>query len=366
MTEYILVFLLLLVVATGFYLVYERLTGKKKDSPHSSYVEALRDLLDGRQESAFTKLRQVVAEDSQNLDAYLRLGQILRENSQAERAIQVHKDLTLRQGLPREDKVAILHQLSLDYLALNDVKMAESALRELIGLAGDDHWAHTRLLKLLEKSQRWEDAYDTAVRILQLEANKSKKPLARFKYQAGLQLYRKREYHKARIVFKEAIGLDPTYVDAYLAIGDSYADEGRHEDAVTFWNKLISAVPEQGHRVIDRLQKTLFDLGRFGDIQGICESILEHAPRNIEARRALAEFYAKKGDLDQAVEIIESIFDDYPVDQDAALKLIRLYLERGEQDRIRGLLRNIEQRREKQRELPADRASSAVSPEATA
>jgi lipopolysaccharide biosynthesis regulator YciM len=348
MWEYALVFLVLLLIVITIYLVYERLLSRRRKPESSIYFEALRDLLDGRQESAFTKLRQVVAEDASNLDAYLRLGQILRENNQPDRALQVHRDLTHRPDLTRDDRVAILRQIASDCLAMDDIKTAEAALREQIELDHSNHWAHTRLLDLQEKANDWGATYDTAVEILKLEGNKSKRPLARYKYEAGRQLYRKREYHKARVLFKEAIGLDPTYVPAYLRIGDSYREEKRLEDAVTFWNKLITAVPDHGHEVIDRLQKTFFELGRFGDIQSVCETILEHAPKNLDARRALAEFYEKKGDLDLATELWEEILDDHSDDATIALELIRVYLERGDHKRIGKLLKSLERRRDEQ------------------
>lgn len=360
MTEYGLVFFSLLVVAFGFYLGYDRFFQRRRKPESRLYLQALRELLDGRQESAFAKLRQVVAEDSGNLDAYLRLGQILRENKQPARALQVHKDLTLRKDLASNDKAAVLRQLVEDFIALDDMKMAESAVKELIALDAKDYQAHVRLLHLQETAQNWEAAYATAVELLRLEANKSKKPLARFKFQSAEQLFKRREYHKARVLYKEAIGLDPQFVSAYLAIGDSYRREERHEDAVTFWGKLITAVPEKGHLVIDRLKKTLFDLGRFGDIQNICQSILEDAPKNLEARRALAEFYKKKGDLDLAVELWEKIIDDYPDDIGSILELIRVSLGRDDSEQIRQLLKRLEKRqRELKNQNPDNSTTSA-------
>jgi lipopolysaccharide biosynthesis regulator YciM len=342
MTEYILVVLVLVLGVVAVYLGYQRYTGRGHKSVSALYVEALQDLLDGRQIAAFTKLRQVVAEDSNNIDAYLRLGQILRENKKPERALQVHKDLTLRSGLSTEDKAAILRQLTLDYEALGNHDMAEAALKELISLQPQDRWAYNNLLKLQKEQGKWDDAYDTATALLKLGAGKSKKSLAVFKYRQGERLYRQREYHKARILFKEAIGLDPNYAPAYLAIGDSYCDEKRYEDAVNFWNKLIEAVPDQGHLVIERLKKTLFDLGRFGDIAQICEKILKHSPKNREARLTLAEFFEKKGDLEAAEDMLSRVVDDTPNDLEALMKLIRIYLERGDREKIEELFRNVE------------------------
>ncbi len=346
MAEYVIVFIVLLAVSLGFFLVYRRYFGKPQSAESSLYVQALLDLLAGDKVGAFAKLRQVVAENSDNIDAYLRLGQVLREYGKPDRALQVHKDLTLRMNLSDEQKVAILRQLAEDYFALNDMDMAEAAAREMIAISPNDRLAHKKLLEIQEKTGKLDLAYDTAAQLLKIEGNKSKKPLAVYKYRQGDDLYRKREYHKARILFKEAIGLDPTYVPAYLAIGDSYCDEDRQEDAVNFWKKLIDAVPTKGHLVIGRLKKTLFALGRYGELSDICERILEHDPGNLTARLTLAEFSEKKGDLDTARTILEQIVDDSPNNLKAIIELLRIYLDLGDRKKIDNLFRTLESRNE--------------------
>jgi lipopolysaccharide biosynthesis regulator YciM len=353
MTEYFAVFFVLLVGAIAFYLAYERFFRGRKKPDSSFYVDALRDLLDGRSESAFTKLRQVVASDTSNIDAYLRLAQILREHNKPERALQVHKDLTLRSGLSREQKAAILHQLGADYLTLGELDTAQAAFTELISLMPQDRRAYEQLLKTHKRLLQWDEAYDVAAQVLKLEGNKSKKPLAVFRYQKGLELEKKDEHRKARGLFKEAIGLDGEFVPAYLAVGDSYIVEERFEDAVNFWNKLIVAVPSEGHQVIERLQKTLFDLGRFGDITGVCRDILKHSPRDFKVRMTLAKFYEKKGEMDLAEELMARLVEDEPENLTAIIELIRLYLDKKEPQKIKALLRDLEQDREKRRKTAA-------------
>ncbi len=346
MVEYVLGFLTLFVVVMSVFLIYDRYlrTEKKKDS--QLYVEALQDLLDDRQESAFGKLRQVVAEDSTNIDAYLRLGKILRDNKQPQRALQVHKDLTIRGGLSPATKYEILRQLYYDYYDLKDFDMAEAALKEAASLKIGGNWVYSNLLKIQQDMQKWDEAYDSAVALLKLDSNKSKKPLAGFKYQMGMKLYRQREYHKARVLFKEALGLDPTLVEAYLAMGDSYSQEDRREDAVNFWNKLIETVPGEGHQVIDRLKKGLFDLGRFGDIADICEQILTHSPDNRAARLTLALFHEKKGELEISINIMTQLVDQFSTDAILILELMRLHLETGDTKRLSESVRLLLRRNE--------------------
>jgi lipopolysaccharide assembly protein B len=362
MVDYVLSLLVLFFGALAFYLVYERFMGRPKTTESSLFVEALRDLLDGRQEAAYTKLRQVVADDSTNIEAYLRLGQILRDNNQPARALQIHKDLTLRAGLSRPQKIAILRQLAADYIASGDLVTAEAALKEMLALDSGNFWAHSQMLAIQEKAQQWEAAAETAEQILKLEGNRSKKPLARYLIAQGDQLYKQKEYHKARIAYKEAISLDPSCVQAYLSIGDSYFEEQRLEDAVTFWTKLITAVPDQSHLVIDRLKASLFELGRYGDIADICQEILTHSPGNPAARRTLAEFHQRKGDSEMAIAVLEQLVEDHPDERGVALDLVRLYHEKGDRKKLSELLRTLERRRERPKGGAPEKASSSPAP----
>lgn len=359
MTQYLLVFLVLFLGSVSFYLLYERYFRRAREDESTLYVEALQNLIDGKQESAFTKLRQVVADDSSNVDAYLRLGQILRNYNKPDRALQVHKDLTLRGNLTADQKLDILRQLYSDYHDLDDLDMARAVLSEMIGLDSKNSWAYSRLLELQKQTRQWDEAFKTAEALLKLQSERSRKPLATFKYHLGREQMRQREHHKARALFKEALGLDPSHVDSYLAIGDSYAEEERFEDAVGFWNKMIEKVPSQGHLAIERLKKTLFDLGRFGDIIDICQGILDHSPDNVEARQTLAEFYVKKGDYEAAEELLGQLVDDRPDELQSVFALIRLYLEREDSGRLASLLKRLEKNWDNRSDGgTADRAST--------
>ena len=62
---------------------------RKKDS-HTLYTEALEALLDGDSDSAFEKLRELIREDTENIRAYLKLGDIFRERGQVEQLSLIH------------------------------------------------------------------------------------------------------------------------------------------------------------------------------------------------------------------------------------------------------------------------------------
>ena len=69
----------------------------------------------GDTRTALSHLRDVVKQDTNHIDAYLQMGDILREEGNAEAAIKIHQSLTVRPNLSNEIKREI-HKLSLIHI----------------------------------------------------------------------------------------------------------------------------------------------------------------------------------------------------------------------------------------------------------
>jgi len=364
MDTIIIIFLLAVIALILTYIYYDRYRKEKKNKDPRAYIDGLRAMLDGREEIAFNKFRDVVTEDSTNIDAYLRIGIILRKYGKVDKALQVHKDLTLRHGLDLEDKRRILQALAEDFLLLNDNPAALHAVQELLAIDAGNRWAHARLLKIHADAADWDKAYEVKERLIKLDGDRSRKGLAIYRVHQGEVLFDRKEYHKARLLFKEAINMDPGCVSAYIKIGDSYTLEDRLEDAVAVWKKLVKNVPESANAVLARLKKALFDLGRFGDISTVCEEILEASPKNLEARLALADYHLKKGEQSLAAEHLQSAIDDHPDSYMPVLELAKLYHAGGEHKKLSNLIDLLKSRREAI-EYPADTGRQNENPTPT-
>nr|MBN2278031.1 tetratricopeptide repeat protein [candidate division Zixibacteria bacterium] len=347
MDTIIIVFLLAVIALILVYFFYDRYRKEKKGKLDPSvYIDGLKAMLDGREELAFTKFRDVVSADSENIDAYIRIGDILRKYGKPEKALQVHKDLTLRHGLSTGDKRRVLRSLAQDFINLKDTESASTALREIITLDHHDRWAKERLLDVYCQAEDWTAAFETKESLLKLEGAKSRAGLAIFKFFQGEKLYQDKEYHKARVIFKEAINLSNACTPAYLYIGDSYVAENRLEDAVQIWRKMIKAIPDEAHLVLGRLKKALFDLGEFGEISNICNEILESSPKNLQAQLTLADYHYKKGEFDLALEYYNAAMEENPDSYIPILDLAKLYLASGDKKKLGALIRKLEERRE--------------------
>jgi tetratricopeptide (TPR) repeat protein len=102
---------------------------RRTRTPRDAYTLGLSALIGGDRREALRHLRDAVQGDSDNIDAYLRLGDLLRESGSVDKALAVHRDLTVRPRIPESDRVLILESLTRDYLAGSDD--AETYLRKL-------------------------------------------------------------------------------------------------------------------------------------------------------------------------------------------------------------------------------------------
>jgi lipopolysaccharide biosynthesis regulator YciM len=313
---------------------------RRKVSPQL-YIDALRALLAGDERAAFLKLKEVARQDPENADAYLKLGDLFRKNGRYDKALQIHRELTLRPSLSREEKSEVQRSLAEDYSASGNHDKAISVLEELQKVSEKDQPAALRLLSEYEETARWEDAFELRKKVFSRKDDQTSKVLALYKVFWGRDRAGRGELHKARVAYREALNYDEHCVPAYVYLGEAYYREQRLKDAVEYWKKLLDAVPESGYLVYDKLEKTLFELGEYGQIPEIYEDVLSKNPRNTFALFSLARIYEKKGMVEPAMDRYKQILDTDPHFLSARLSLAKLYQQEGRRDEATDLLDGI-------------------------
>jgi len=161
--------------------------------------------------------------------------------------------------------------------------------------------------------------------------------MARYLVEQGAQLSADGHHHKARLVLKDAIKHDTACADAYGMIGDSYAAEGRIDDAVKWWERLARAVPERAGEVFERLEDHLYDLGEFERMAGIYERFLDETPGNLEATLAYADLLQRKGQVEGSIELLTRLRQDVDDPGRVDRKLVLLYNRAGDRERALSL-----------------------------
>jgi lipopolysaccharide biosynthesis regulator YciM len=303
----ILIFIILILVV-----IYYFLKGfKVKESEQNTYIQALELLIDGNYQQAIQKFKETVREDSENIEAYLRLGDLLRERGYTHNALKIHKDLTLRSNLKKASLVRIQRSLIIDYEAVNDFESAINLAKQLL-MSGNENIQELtqKLVSFYEKKGKWTEAYDACSKYFKKDLPALNKKMALYLVFQGLDLSKEDKSREARIKFREALKLDSNCAAAYYYLGKSYQYNNRLAEAINQWEKLCEILPSKAHLVFDDLERAWFESGNFSEAEKLYSNLLSNDEANIGAALALAKIYDKKGETERAIKIIDQLDED--------------------------------------------------------
>jgi lipopolysaccharide biosynthesis regulator YciM len=324
MIEYWWILLIALLAAVMIGVSVSKRRSRSGDTAVESYIEGLRAMISGNRETAFIKLRQAVDKDTGKIDAYLKLGDLFRSRGMIDKALQIHRELTLRRKVPADLQVDVERSLALDYIEAGYSDKAAEILRQMVKNDGARSWAEDRLLELYIKEKRWNEAGDLFKGMLKKRRTGDNAMLSNIKTLLGRQLQESKDYHKARLAYKEALSVDDKNPLPYIYIAESYLQQGKTEDGLEFLRRLCQNVPRYAYLAFPIVEETLFQLGRFSEVEDIYHSVVDKDPENIPARVALAGILEKKGETDNAENILRSVLAQDNAHPSAAMRLAGL------------------------------------------
>ena len=297
---------------------------RKKDS-HTLYTEALEALLQGDSDSAFEKLRELIREDTENVRAYLKLGDIFRQRGQAEQAIKIHRSLTFRRKLSAAMKADIYASLALDYREAGRFDRAEENANRILKFDRKNRWALDFLIEICEQQQKWEAASKGLRRLEKASRQTDHRRRAYYSLMQGRARDEDGLQKEARGFYQKAISEDGSYADPHLYLGNLEEAEGNLDGAVTHWKAFAERSTGAGKQVYGRLEKALFELGRFGEIEQFYRTLREQDGKNLDALAGLVNVMAAKGEYDHAIAMVDDSLGRNG--QSVRIRLARLKLE---------------------------------------
>jgi tetratricopeptide (TPR) repeat protein len=124
---------------------------------------------------------------------------------------------------------------------------------------------------------------------------------AREPYNKGLALAEKGSYVDAVREFRNAIEVDPQFVDAHYNLGVSFQKLKSHERALEQFEAVVRLRPDnaQYHYA---LGNSHFHLERYREAADAFENTIERDPRHSKALYSLAVSYEKLGKRDKAID----------------------------------------------------------------
>ncbi len=331
-----LYFLLGLVAVVGLLVVVLLRSARRPKASPNHYATALNQLIHDDWDGALASLRRAIQSGHTSPDAYIKLGSLLRRRGDTNAAFRIHQNLTVRQDLTAVERAALSRCLVDDHRALGQRLQALRILQQMAANGRDPgiqreiaeealaSGEHAVAVKAIREAQKQDPQLDAEA-------------LARFVAEVGESCFERGHHGDAKRYFQEALKEDDACPAALLRMGDLAAQDGDHESALYYWQKLAFASP-QGPDLYERLERVYFELGKFGDIERVYAQILEKRPRDLHAMVARARIAAKKGDVDEAERLLRAALDQKPDSRRAFQMLASLLLENGRIQEARALI----------------------------
>ncbi|MAW75658.1 MAG: hypothetical protein CMG09_07040 [Candidatus Marinimicrobia bacterium] len=353
-----LIVILLLVIAIGciyFFFI------KKTESTNIKelYAEGLDMLVSGKRKAAYKNFKLIVEKDSNNIRAYIRLGQVLREGGKVAKAIKMHKNLLIRKDITNYEMIELYKNLTLDYYKIKNYKQSIVECKKILEYESNNEWAINQLILLSVKDKDWSQATHFLKTSFEKTGKIDNDKLSLFKIQQSKKLINEKKFNEAREILDKALNLKQDSYPVYYFIAKSYSEESSIEynkaveiqnkgseslsdsneynqfleqakkilsKAIPFWVHFTEINPNQSWLVLPSLKDALFVLDRYSELENILLQLNEKNKDNIEILVSLADYYSHKGEVDKAINLIDS-YENNREENFVLIKLMKVKLE---------------------------------------
>ena len=349
-------FLILIIVSIPLTLHY-----LKKPNHNASiktlYAEGLDMLIMGKRKKAYKNFKLIIEKDSNNIKAYLYLGQVVRDGGNPNKALEIHQPLLYRKDINNYDKVELYKNLSLNYYRMKNMNQSINFAKKILMIEKFNDWSINHLIKLYKEIDDWANATEYLKILLEMNNNMNYAKLALYKVQEGRVLLKNNDFNLSREAFEEALNLNSDLNICYYFMGNAFADESnsiydsaielenevegsleKNEQsqklkvdaenilakAITMWGHFIENMPEYSWMILPTLKDALQALHRYDDIEKLLIQTENKNQNNIDIVSHLADFYANKGDIDKALKTINKALEKNQDSLIAQLKKLKI------------------------------------------
>jgi len=289
----------------------------------STFTKALDAMVRGEKSKSIGLLKDVVKNDTNHIQAYLQLGNILRDDK-PEQSLKIHQSLTVRPNLNLDMIVDIHKSLAMDYQVLGDVKKSKNEIEKVLLIEKRNLWALSSLVKISESEKDWDQAAKLSKRLQKITGKNNDDNFAQFEVYKGLENLDKGLFNEAKQFFQKAIKISPNYSLSYKHLGNIFEQTRDLVNALKNWELYAIKDLKNSHTVFPKIESALFDLGRYSEVEKFYRRILEMEKSNIHAIIRLSNVLEEKGERVDAISLIDNFLIDNESDIRTDLMKLKL------------------------------------------
>jgi lipopolysaccharide biosynthesis regulator YciM len=336
------ILLIILVIAAIVLILMLFLQRKRERGSHrSAYIDALYALIDGRKDDALRLLTMAVKSGETDVDAYIQLGNLLREKKMPEKALQIHRNLTVRRDLGYEEEKSIQIAIAED---LADMGRIERALGALDSIRRDkkDPEISMILHRLYHRCGDYDNAFATLKNIPLGDKQECASKLASYLAAVSSALIDSGDIENASRYLRKALKEDPDCIAALYLSGKLAMDREDFEISAQMWTTLLRKDITFFEEVLPKLEKALFESGRFERLEDLLEELHEKNEKYAMVPVSLAALYMKKGAVSKSISILEEERKSSKGNRAVSIKLASVYLAANKEKEARQVLDEVE------------------------
>ena len=335
--------LLIIFAIAVLLLIFLLLFQKKRKgiARRSKYIDALYSLIDGDLVKASKLLTAAVKHGETDTSAYLLLGDLLREQGEAEKALQIHMGLSVRKDLNPEESLKVQVSMADDFASLGRIEKASKTLEQLAKKNKSKEILY-RLHTYYHRLNDYERSAEVLKELSKYDKEITRKNIASYLISIADDLYERGETDKSKEFIDRALKVDKNCPSAILFLGKIAMEEHDIVKASKMWEKLLNSDIGYFEDVKSYLETSFYEGGDFDALEEMLGKLIDRNYGNISVAIALASFYDKKGEVNKAIEVLEDNTEHDHPDPRAASKLAELYIEKGDGRKALEVLRRVD------------------------
>ncbi len=286
-------------------------TSLKEKKRDEAFFKGIQYLLSDDKDNAIEELTKSVKIDSDTVETYVALGNLYRSKGDIERAIRIRQSIILRPNIDENVRLGALFDLGVDYKKAGMVNRALETFLEVLKKRSSDVRTLVEIERIYEELRDWDKAYETRRRIAKYSKGDHTSIMAHHLVEMGKVSQAEGDYTRARSLYKKAISTNKGCVDAYLHLGDLYAERGEYKKAISIWKKIATVDPRFTFLAYGRLEAAYSSMKNIKPVEGFLRELAEE---NGDAFTylALSRFLFAEGDVDGALAQVRRALEIKP------------------------------------------------------
>jgi len=286
------------VIAVFFFLVSNR--KKNRPSDPEAFNEALRALVEGRKDEAYHLLREIIAKDSSNVDAFLLLGDIVREKD-IEQAIKIHQSVILRPKISKKHKTQAHIALSKDLLKNRNIVRAESELKNILKTEKNNKWALEKLKDISTENKNWKDALNYEKLLMKTDSEHKKNDESMLNYYIAMDYKSNDNLKNYKYYLEKSVACEKIYSDSLLELAE-YNTENI-DLSITYLKMYAKNKPVDRIQAYNKIENLLFENKRFNDVESLYKESLNEGFDGYALNR-LVDILLEKGEKEECKDLV--------------------------------------------------------------